>query len=73
MEQCQPANTPLIVTDLARDDATIPEQVAYTGRADYQLGTKSTRREISLVLSGCFLPVTGPLHDQSYAYICENN
>lgn len=72
VEQYKPANTPVIVTDLVRDIDTIAKQVAYTGWADSQPGDKAARREIRLVLQKYALPVTGPLFDQTYAYIREN-
>lgn len=72
VEQYKPVNTPVIVTDLVRDIDTIAKQVAYTGWADSQPGDKAARREIRLVLQKYSLPVTGPLFDQTYAYIREN-
>lgn len=72
VEQYKPENTPVIVTDLVRDIDTIAKQVAYTGWADSQPGDKAARREIRLVLQKYRLPVTGPLFDQTYAYIREN-
>ena len=71
VEQYKPINTPVIVTDLVRDIDTIAKQVAYADWADSQPGDKASRREIRLVLQKYSLPVTGPLFDQTYAYIRE--
>ena len=72
VEQYKPDNTPVIVTDLVRDIDTIAKQVAYTGWNDSQPGDKAARKQIRLVLQKYNLPVTGPLFDQTYAYIREN-
>jgi hypothetical protein len=72
VEQYKPEMTPVIVTDLVRDIDTIVRQVAYTAWAECQPGDKAAGREIRLVLQKYWLPVTGPLFDQTYAYIREN-
>jgi type I restriction enzyme R subunit len=72
VEQYKPDNTPVIVTDLVRDIDTIAKQVAFTGWNDSQPGDKEARKQIRLVLQKYNLPVTGPLFDQTYAYIREN-
>jgi len=72
VEQYKPANTPVIVTDVVRDIDIIAKQVAYSGWNDSQPGDKEARKQIRLVLQKFALPVTGPLFDNSYAYIREN-
>ena len=72
VEQFKPTNTPVIVTDLVKDIDTIARQVTYTGWNDSQPGDKEARRQIRLVLQKYSLPPTGPLFDQTYAYIREN-
>ncbi len=72
VEQYKPANTPVIVTDVVRDIDIIAKQVAYSGWNESQPGDKEARKQIRLVLQKFALPVTGPLFDNSYAYIREN-
>lgn len=72
VEQYKPSNAPLIVDDLVRDIDTIAKQVAYAGWNESQPGDKAARKEIRRVLQKYALPVTGPLFDQTYAYIREN-
>ena len=72
VEQYKPENTPIIVTDVARDIDSIAQAVTYSGWNDSQPGDKEARKQIRLVLQKYSLPVTGPLFDNAYAYIREN-
>ena len=72
VEQYKPDNTPVIVTDVVRDIDTIARQVTYSGWNESQPGDKEARKQIRLVLQKYALPVTGPLFDNTYAYIREN-
>lgn len=72
VEQYKPENTPIIVTDVARDIDAIAQAVTYSGWNDSQPGDKEARKQIRLVLQKYSLPVTGPLFDNAYAYIREN-
>lgn len=72
VEQYKPANTPIIVTDVARDIDSIAQAVTYSGWNDSQPGDKEARKQVRLVLQKYSLPVTGPLFDNAYAYIREN-
>jgi len=72
VEQYKPENTPLTITDLVRDIDTIAKQVAYAGWNESQRGDREARKQIRLVLTKYQLPATGPLFDNTYAYIREN-
>lgn len=72
VEQYKPANTPVTVTDLVRDIDTIAKDVSYAGWNESQPGDREARKQIRLVLTKYQLPATGPLFDNTYAYIREN-
>ena len=72
VEQYKPDNTPVTITDLVRDIDTIAKQVAYAGWNESQPGDREARKQIRLVLTKYQLPLTGPLFDNTYAYIREN-
>ena len=72
VQQYAPPNTPVIINDLVRDIDTIAKQVAYSGWNDSMAGDREARKEIRLVLKKYALPASGPLFDNTYAYIREN-
>jgi type I restriction enzyme R subunit len=72
VEQYKPEHTPVIITDLVRDIDTIAKQVAFAGWNESQPGDREARKQIRLVLAKYALPATGPLFDNTYAYIREN-
>ena len=61
-----------MLPSLVRDIDVIARQVTYSGWNESQPGDKEARKQIRLVLQKFALPVTGPLFDNSYAYIREN-
>jgi type I restriction enzyme R subunit len=72
VEQYKPANTPVIITDLVREIDAIAKQVSYAGWSESQPGDRAARIEIRGILKRFSLPLTGPLFDNTYAYIREN-
>lgn len=72
VEEYKPANTPVVVSDLVRDIDAIVREVSYTGWNETQAGDRTVRKEIRVILKKYALPLTGPLFDNTYAYIREN-
>jgi type I restriction enzyme R subunit len=72
VEEYKPANTPVVVEDLVRDIDAIVREVSYTGWNETQAGDRTVRKEIRVILKKYALPLTGPLFDNTYAYIREN-
>jgi type I restriction enzyme R subunit len=72
VEQYKPTNTPVVIDDLVRDIDTIAKQVAFAGWNESQPGDREARKQIRLILTKYALPATGPLFDNTYAYIREN-
>lgn len=68
----RPDSTPVIVDDVVRDIDAIVKQVRFTGWNETQEGDRTVRKEIRVVLKRYSLPLTGPLFDNTYAYIREN-
>ena len=58
--------------DLVRDIDAIVKQVSYTGWNETQAGDRTVRKEVRVILKKYRLPLTGPLFDNTYAYIREN-
>jgi len=72
VNEYQPDGTSIIVKDVVRDIDAIVKQAAYSGWNESQPGDKAVRKEIRVVLKRYLLPLTGPLFDNTYAYIREN-
>ena len=68
----KPDGTPVIVDDVVRDIDAIVRQVSYSGWNSSQPGDKAVRTEIRRILKRYALPLTGPLFNNTYAYIREN-
>jgi type I restriction enzyme R subunit len=62
----------VVVEDLVRDIDAIVREVSYTGWNETQAGDRTVRKEIRVILKKYALPLTGPLFDNTYAYIREN-
>lgn len=72
VEQYKPPNTPIVIDALVSDIDSIAKQVAFAGWNESQPGDREARKQIRLVLSKYKLPPSGPLFDNTYAYIREN-
>jgi type I restriction enzyme R subunit len=72
VEQYKPENTPVVIDALVKDIDAIAKQVAYAGWNESQPGDREARKQIRLVLGKFKLPTSGPLFDNTYAYIREN-
>ena len=72
VNEYQPDGTSVIVKDVVRDIDGIVKQVRFTGWNETQEGDRTVRKEIRVVLKRYALPLTGPLFDNTYAYIREN-
>jgi type I restriction enzyme R subunit len=73
VEEYKPESAPVVVEDLAHDIDAIVKQVRFTGwNRNNPDGDKLVRRNIRDVLGSYGLPPTGPLFDNTYAYVSEN-
>lgn len=72
VEQYKPPNTPIVIDALVTDIDSIAKQVAFAGWNESQPGDREARKQIRLVLGKYKLPPSGPLFDNTYAYIREN-
>ena len=73
VDEYKPEGAPVVVEDLAHDIDAIVKQVRFTGwNHNNPDGDKLVRRNIRDVLGSYGLPPTGPLFDNTYAYVSEN-
>lgn len=72
LRQFAPPDVPVIIDNVVRDIDTIVRQVRFTGWTRTQLGQRTVRRELRLILKKYSLPTTGDLFDRAYSYIHEN-